>query len=113
MIETTYIDSMPIMTLDEWNAAERRSRFLNVAQKVLFVVVTALALATLTSPAGGEKPREFFNPEARIDPTQVDDRTPPSADYVPFRDVNGHTGCHIKVGDTSYVWCEDGYQTTS
>lgn len=36
-----------------------------------------------------------------------------SAGYEPFRDVEGHAGCFIKVGPTSTVWCLDGFRTTS
>lgn len=33
--------------------------------------------------------------------------------WMPFRDVNGHAGCEIKVGDTSLIRCADGYRTES
>lgn len=33
--------------------------------------------------------------------------------WKPFRDIDGHTGCLINVGDTSTVKCADGWTTTS
>lgn len=33
--------------------------------------------------------------------------------WLPFRDVEGHHGCEIRVGKTSLVRCEDGFMATS
>lgn len=45
--------------------------------------------------------------------SQIDNAVVPPHGYVPFRDVNGHHRCFIKVGDTSHIWCADGYRTES
>ena len=39
--------------------------------------------------------------------------TVPPAGYERFRNVDGHKGCYIKVGETSYIWCKDGFTTES
>lgn len=38
--------------------------------------------------------------------------------YIPFRDMKDHRGknhdaCWIHIADTSLIWCEDGYRTSS
>lgn len=33
--------------------------------------------------------------------------------YVPGRDVFGHDACWFRYADTTLVWCEDGFRTTS
>lgn len=39
--------------------------------------------------------------------------TADSGGWEPFRDIDGHHYCRVLVGDTSYIRCADGYETTS